>query len=608
MDKSYIIKSKISGTCYCGNCGEEILPDRGNITKHLQNKTCGPNIDEKDDNFIVEEEGCLGYYLDVDEDALLLFVCTPRFKSEHLFGNRITGIEWVPVYIVTFPAASKCPVAVKNTYGMELEEVLAGIEIGRIFPIRRENDLDVVQKVFPCIDIFSLEMFVHIYRHKGYNTTQLIGASMEQWLLEKRIRNKDWKAFGVDLKRKANSGREQALIPVYASIYHYHKETPVLQVILRDGEDQIIFLFSRGYSRCNTKVNLRELLGRHCRLVGDSMTAILQFDAAYPEYHLAQYAERSSNILVPLLAAEYHTLMELAAKAGATGLAESINTLSFFEMSPDQYHNLQTLFGVPVSVLRTLGNRRVNYSLMRRMKSIYKYQPAYLQFDSYTDSMICFYKKAGIKLGRTRGTNIIKTLTDKQVLQIIRYLKKHPYDGDYYCDYLAACKELGEFPYGITPRIPIKEAHDHTIARVKYYSDMKVKKAFTDTVTSERYTSLATCFTQEDTDLYSNDPFVIMAPESDDDLYRESINMHNCVRLYVPEVARGRTRVYFLRMKDDPMKSLGTIEVSADGRSLYQAKAFSNRKLETEAQIFIIKWCKHKGITIETGDVTEKAV
>lgn len=79
--------------------------------------------------------------------------------------------------------------------------------------------------------------------------------------------------------------------------------------------------------------------------------------------------------------------------------------------------------------------------------------------------------------------------------------------------------------------------------------------------------------------------------------------MHNCVRIYVKDVASRSTRIYFLRKKEDPASSFGTIEVSRDGGRLIQAKAFGNRKLPRQAQEFVIKWCKNKGISVNTGDI-----
>ena len=190
-------------------------------------------------------------------------------------------------------------------------------------------------------------------------------------------------------------------------------------------------------------------------LTGNAMSAITQFDKAYPEYHLAAYAARSQNILVPLLAADYHSGMELAAKSGATGIAESCERLSVFEKMPGLYRNLRDLFGVPVSVLRALNKEQVCDAVMARVREIFEYRPVFLQFDAYTASMMEFYMRADITRSGLQGIDGITALSDKQILQILRYLEKHPDDGHYYCDYMNACAQLGEYPYGITPDIPV---------------------------------------------------------------------------------------------------------------------------------------------------------
>ena len=168
-----------------------------------------------------------------------------------------------------------------------------------------------------------------------------------------------------------------------------------------------------------------------------------------------------------------------------------------------------------------------------------------------------------------------------------------------------ACAQLGDYEYGITPSIPIREAHDRVVARIKNKQDIETRKALKSVVTSHDYLKLTTGgYEQEDRE-FAEESYLIMAPESSDDLFRESESMNNCVRIYVPNVVRHSARIYFLRSKEAPDKSFGTIEVSGDGRKLIQAKAFGNRKLPREAQKFVIKWCRCKGITIDTWDIAE---
>ena len=123
---------------------------------------------------------------------------------------------------------------------------------------------------------------------------------------------------------------------------------------------------------------------------------------------------------------------------------------------------------------------------------------------------------------------------------------------------------------------------------------------------SEEYLRLVTWLTDEDEETFGKDSYMVTAPETSDDLFRESESMHNCVRIYVSRVAQRSSRIYLLREKEKPDKSYGTIEVSGDGSRLIQAKAFGNRKLPGRAQKFVVKWCRSKKIKISTWDITER--
>ena len=627
MDRVFMIRSGKTGICYCGKCGKRQIGDRYNMNKHVQ--ACGEGIGAKDEVVLVDEGSGWGYRLDsvpggsapktdpavvstaapktdpaavstvapkTAPAALRLCICAPRLRPIPGFKDRFSGIEWVPVFEVLFPAGSKNPEIVRNETGYEMDVLLSLIRAGRIVPISVERDAEVIRSVFPCIDVYSLQMFAHIYRNKGYSASGRLRPATEKLLFSKVPSSEEWKNAGA-----GNSDK----IPICAALYRHGGERYILQVILKREGREIVFLFSRGYSACSENADLRELFGQEYCLTGNAMAAITQFDKAYPEYHLAAYAARSQNILVPLLAADYHSGMELAAKSGATGIAESCERLSVFEKMPGLYRNLRDLFGVPVSVLRALNKEQVCDAVMARVREIFEYKPVFLQFDAYTASMMEFYMRADITRSGRQGIDGIAALSDKQILQILRYLEKHPDDGHYYCDYMNACAQLGEYPYGITPDIPVREAHDRTVARIRNYHDFLTRKRFEDAVKGVEYAKLSTCLTEEDQEEFEKDPFVVTAPDTSDDLFRESENMHNCVRIYVDSVAQKRKRIYFLRRKTDPMKSFGTLEVSGDGKSLCQAKAFGNARLDRRAQKFLVKWCSRKGIRISTADISE---
>ena len=656
MNKSYYVRpAEMSGptshVCCCGRCGKRVLADNYNIQEHEQ--TCNlktgvlqaadSQARSTDEIVIVEEKNSWGYLLESKENdvstyrALTLSICIPILNRIPDYTNRYSGMEWMPVFVAVFDAGIKTPQILRNDTEYEMEDLLLQIKEGRINQIGIESDRDVIRRVFPgIIDVYSLQMFVHIYQDKGFSTDVSINSGTESWLFENTPNSREWKRLGVYEEKKDDSTwsldyhkckvnlrtgdvpaknvrrptsiYQKGKTAIYAALFKHRNDRYILQVVLKKDQEKIVFLFTRGYGSCSKEVDLSDVLGQEYYLVGNSMMAIEQFDKIYPEYHLVMYAKRSQNILIPLLAAEYHIGMELSAKAGATAIAENYSKLSVFKKSPCLMHNLKDIFGVPVSVLRTLSRDQVNNRALARLKAIYKYQPAFLNFDTYTDSMMEFYIRGDIThkgMSRVRDIEGISDLSDKQILQILRYLEKNPHIGHYYCDYMNACAQLGDYEYGITPSIPIRVAHDRVVARIKNKQDIETRKAFKSVVTSHDYLKLTTGgYEQEDRE-FAEESYLVMAPESSDDLFRESESMHNCVRIYVPNVVRHSARIYFLRSKEAPDKSFGTIEVSGDGRKLIQAKAFGNRKLPREAQKFVIKWCRCKGITIDTGDITE---
>ncbi len=600
MGKSFFVKSPETGACYCGKCGKRQLTDLYNMQKHAQ--ICDPQFSGKDEVLVVEEGRSWGYLLESAPGVLTLSICAPFLNRIRGFKDRFSGMEWIPVFAAEFAAGTRNSNILRNDTGYDMEVLLSLIRAGRIIPISTVRDSKVIRQVFPCIDIYSLQMFAHIYKCKGFTANKPIKPATESWLFEKTPVSKEWK----DLEK--HLAPVPGKIPIYAAVYKHRNDLYILQVVLKRGQEKTVFLFTRGYCSCSREVDLNEIFRQQYYLVGNSIKAVEAFDKAYPEYHLAMYAKSSENILTPLLAADYHTGMELAAKAGATAIAESYDKLAVFERSPRLFHNLKDLFGVSVPVLRALQRDQINDAVMGRLKEIYEYQPAFLQFESYTDSMMEFYMRGNVThRGANRGRAIegIGALNDRQILQILRYLKKHPDDGHYYCDYMNACAQLGEYVYGITPDIPIREAHDRVVSRIRNDQNWAAKRRFEYAVKSEEYLRLATCFTEEDEETFGKDPYMVTAPETSDDLFRESENMHNCVRIYVPRVAQRSSRIYFLREKEKPDKSYGTIEVSGDGSRLIQAKAFGNRKLPSKAQKFVTKWCRHKMIRIDTLDITK---
>lgn len=599
MDRYYMIRSERTQGCCCGKCGSKVLGDRYNMRKHAQE--CGFCMEEE--IILLEESSDMIYRLEDTPAGITLTLYRPRLITIPGFKDRFRGAQWLSVFEAEFPAGSRKPVVLSNETGLELETVLALIRDGRIRSMRRESDAEIIRRVFPAvIDVYSLQMFAHIYENKGFSAECGLGKKLQDKLFEMIPKEEEWNLLCAG---------QAAKIPLFVSLYRFRGDELILQVITEVNGEKVIFLFANGCSVCSRQIDLHYVLGREYFLAGNYKSAITRFDKECPQYHLGQYAERSDNILIPLLSADYHTGMELAAKSGAAGIAENYEKFDELNRDPVLYRNLKDVFGLPVSVLRALSREQACEETLRRIKELYAYNPAFVRFDAYTQSMMLFYQRANLTHRRrrtaSRGVNWLRGidgLSDSQILQILRYLEKHPFVGYDYFDYLDACDRLGEYPYGIAPRIPAREAHDLTVARLRPKRNTSDDRTFERVVHADEYMGLTTV-SEEDIVRFKDDKYIVMAPSAAGDLVRESDSMHNCVRMYVPRVAGGSTRIYFLRKKNNVDKSFGTLEVanSRNEMVLWQAKAFGNSALDAEAQRFVIKWCRAKGIRINTWDI-----
>lgn len=90
---------------------------------------------------------------------------------------------------------------------------------------------------------------------------------------------------------------------------------------------------------------------------------------------------------------------------------------------------------------------------------------------------------------------------------------------------------------------------------------------------------------------YADEKYCIIAPSCEQDLINEGRNNRNCVGSYIKHVAKGRDMIFFMRKKTEPDKSMITIELSPNGKEIWQKYETANRKIEdTDKLEFIEKW------------------
>jgi hypothetical protein len=90
-----------------------------------------------------------------------------------------------------------------------------------------------------------------------------------------------------------------------------------------------------------------------------------------------------------------------------------------------------------------------------------------------------------------------------------------------------------------------------------------------------------------------NATFTVIAPTIPNDLAKEGMTLHHCVKSYIDRVAEGRTNIMFIRKNDALEEPFFTVEVSNEG-TVEQVHGFGNRNANTEPGLeeFVSEWAK----------------
>lgn len=94
-----------------------------------------------------------------------------------------------------------------------------------------------------------------------------------------------------------------------------------------------------------------------------------------------------------------------------------------------------------------------------------------------------------------------------------------------------------------------------------------------------------------------NSPFVVIRPDSPEDLAKEGMELHHCVKSYIERVAQGKTNIMFIRKKDEIEKPFFTVEITND-KTIQQVHGSFNRNVNTEPGMadFVCLWSKKCGL------------
>ena len=117
----------------------------------------------------------------------------------------------------------------------------------------------------------------------------------------------------------------------------------------------------------------------------------------------------------------------------------------------------------------------------------------------------------------------------------------------------------------------------------------------THKIATRNYSRLIQKFVEEDfkkaidiklEHIYDN--YKIVYPKTTQDIKDEAVSLNHCVASYIQNVIDGKTHILFLRDKDQPERSLVTLEVK--NHKVVQARGKFNREVTKEEQTIINKY------------------
>ena len=155
-------------------------------------------------------------------------------------------------------------------------------------------------------------------------------------------------------------------------------------------------------------------------------------------------------------------------------------------------------------------------------------------------------------------------------------------------DYLHMCRQLE-----IKPRIDgdsLKREHDIAARLIRARRNQQAKRGMEERAERERQ-EIEEGNSKLSRAAYRENVFFIRPITDYDDLLDEARQQDNCVASYAERIARGESRIFTLRETAHPERSLVTIELSPDCRTIRQKSLAHNQQIRNKAiNDFIERW------------------
>lgn len=138
------------------------------------------------------------------------------------------------------------------------------------------------------------------------------------------------------------------------------------------------------------------------------------------------------------------------------------------------------------------------------------------------------------------------------VMRMFRYLNDHGLSDVIYRDYIDQCRKLGYDMHDTAIGLPhdLLTAHERFSQIIKYQECEKDKQEFAKRIEARKV------FEYESGDL------ILRQPQCGEEIIAEGKALCHCVGGYAARHAQGKTNIFFIRKKSEPLKPYYTIEVS----------------------------------------------
>lgn len=591
---------------YCGKCGKKQLQDNHNLKKHAQ--SCGfkteaePRVKEDGNDF------AYAFKISDDGSRLNFYVFSYSLELMPGFKDKYKGGTYKKIFMASF-GKEKGDIKEKGLYNIDIW-LKKMIDQDGIPSLSAESDINIFREFFTDILAFhSYGSFLDIYRNKGYGTKKLIDNEEADKILK----------FPND-KSRVPSGR----LFVNGEIISLGGED-ILHLFVNSLGNiyQADFLIGNGYAygKGDCSVEIERFLMTNENGITNVVNnipdnVIDRFNEMYPNFMLKHYLDAGGkNILIPLFSANYDKCLELLYKSGITELSDNFYHLKHNNNLVLYKNNIKDIFGLPVKTLKRISSKALaeETGMLDRLKEIYEYDKRYFDFNNYTRAALMFMKYTNITMAnnfqysRKYYIPAIRTWSPEKLFKTMKYLMNPKINNnslvdtwELYKDYINMKYSLGDDNVSSDFPKDLQYAHD-VMAELSYAASLssETNEAFVQFVNSDFYLSFTTGIGEEKKE-FEDDEFAIYAPKKPYDLVRESAQMNNCVKGYVNQIGNRETMVFFLRRKDNPAKSVCTIEVKSS-LTLTQLKAYGNSIANNDIKQFVRRWAGIKGIKISAG-------